>query len=240
MNYLQKMKDFIKDFKNRVEEIEKYFDFVSKIDSIEPYKCQEIILPDNDKHIIDSNLQKILRANCYLMMYNLIESAIRNGIIAIYDAIHDENLTYKDICDNIQSIWITYRCENLIQPAITKKTVLETIRTVLEEVINEETIFFEKEKLPISGNLDRDEIQRLREQYKFYGRISNDNDRLKFILGKIKKIRNDLAHGNISFREAGRNVIMSTLIEFKDEVIKYLEDILSNIDEYIDNGKFRK
>ncbi|OQX25952.1 MAG: hypothetical protein BWK80_12955 [Desulfobacteraceae bacterium IS3] len=96
------MRQFIQDFNKRVKEIDNYFSFVRKIASIESYKREEIVLPGRDKHIVDSDLQKILRANCFLMLYNLVESSIRNGIVAIYDAIHDENLTYKDINSNIK------------------------------------------------------------------------------------------------------------------------------------------
>ncbi|QTA79885.1 Uncharacterized protein dnl_21670 [Desulfonema limicola] len=232
------MNDYIRDFQDRVEEVEKYFDFVKKIDSIETHKQEILQLPNGQTHFIDSPLQKILRTNCFLMLYNLVESSIRNGIIAIYDAIHDESLSYKSVNSNIKEIWLTYKFDNLTQSSVSKKTVTESLTKVIDDVINEEPIFFDKEKLPISGNLDREHIQKLRDQYKFYGRLRNDNDRLSYIMGQIKKMRNDIAHGNISFTKATKDITINTLIEFKDESIKYLEDILSNIDEFIVRKKY--
>jgi len=233
------MKDFIRSFNERIEEIDGYFDFVEKIDSIESHKREEIVFPNSEKYSINSNLQKMLRANCFLMLYNLIESSIRNGIIAIYDAIHDEGLTYNDISDNIKDIWLDYKCDNLTQ-MISKKAVLKTVNKILKEVVENEIIFFEKNNLPISGNLDEGTIQKLIDQYKFYGEIRNNSDHLKFILSNIKKKRNDLAHGNISFREGAKDITITTLLEFKKETIEYIQSILHNIENYIDNKKFKK
>jgi hypothetical protein len=45
--------------------------------------------------------------------------------------------------------------------------------------------------------------------------------------------RNDLAHGNKSFAEIGKDITVEELLKIKDEVIAYLEQILNNINDYI-------
>ena len=49
----------------------------------------------------------------------------------------------------------------------------------------------------------------------------------------IKNKRNDLAHGNKSFAEIGRDITVEELLTIKEEVIAYLEQILNNINQYI-------
>ncbi|MDY6993463.1 MAG: MAE_28990/MAE_18760 family HEPN-like nuclease [Pseudomonadota bacterium] len=56
----------------------------------------------------------------------------------------------------------------------------------------------------------------------------------------VKTQRNQLAHGNISFSECGRDHTFIELNNIKNEVINYLEDILNNIENYIDNKAYKK
>jgi hypothetical protein len=101
-------------------------------------------------------------------------------------------------------------------------------------------IYFEKDKLPISGNLDAVQISELINRYGFYGKIKGDLSKIEYVLSRIKKIQNDLAHGNVAFRDASRHTVMREMIEYKDVTITYLEDILRNIDDYIDKKQYRR
>ena len=57
-------------------------------------------------------------------------------------------------------------------------------------------------------------------------------------LRNIKRNRNDLAHGNKSFKEVGRDNSIEVLLEIKEEVIEYLRQILQNIKIYLDNQEY--
>ncbi|RAY17718.1 MAE_28990/MAE_18760 family HEPN-like nuclease, partial [Enterobacter kobei] len=52
-------------------------------------------------------------------------------------------------------------------------------------------------------------------------------------LSTIKQHRNDLAHGNVSFSEIGKNVSYQDLENVSLEVIAYLDAIATNIEDYI-------
>lgn len=79
------MNTVIQDFETRVEEVDKYFIFLESLinettklavsDSAGKYKTQSI----------DSELAKTLKANGFLLLYNLVESTMRNAIEAIFD-----------------------------------------------------------------------------------------------------------------------------------------------------------
>jgi hypothetical protein len=50
--------------------------------------------------------------------------------------------------------------------------------------------------------------------------------------------RNDLAHGNKSFAEVGQKVSIEDLLKVKEEVIEYLQQILQNIQDYLDKQEY--
>ncbi len=54
----------------------------------------------------------------------------------------------------------------------------------------------------------------------------------------IKSNRNDLAHGVKSFAEVGREKSADELLKIKNKVIKYLRNILVNIETYIANQEY--
>ena len=74
-----------------------------------------------------------------------------------------------------------------------------------------------------------------------YG-FSFDTDYSKTKHGKhledIMYHRNDLAHGNKSFAEVGQKVSIKDLLKVKEEVIEYLQQILQNIQDYLDKQEY--
>jgi len=52
------------------------------------------------------------------------------------------------------------------------------------------------------------------------------------------KNRNDLAHGNKSFPEVGGETSIDDILKIKEEVIEYLQQILQNIQDYLENQEY--
>jgi len=89
-----------------------------------------------------------------------------------------------------------------------------------------------------SGNLDGKKIKETATEYGFshvtdHAKTGNGNDLLT-----IKNNRNDLAHGDKSFAEVGRDKTADELLEMKNKVIRYLKQILQNIEIYLDNKEY--
>ncbi|WP_368006726.1 MAE_28990/MAE_18760 family HEPN-like nuclease [Laspinema palackyanum] len=59
------------------------------------------------------------------------------------------------------------------------------------------------------------------------------------MLNFVVKIRCDLAHGNVSFSEASNQILWSKLLEDKEKIVSYLEQVLKNIENYIDNQRYK-
>ncbi len=232
------MRDLLADFECRVEEVEEYFDFLLEVVGIETFKQDSIVFPNGKRYTVTSDLQKVLKSNCFLMLYNLVEASIREGIVAIYDAIHDDGLVYLDVNAKIRKVWLYHRCENLTDPRVTKVTVMKTVQCLLDDTTRGSCVTLDRSKIRTSGNLDMEAINSLVEEYGFYGKINNNDERLQYIMSTVRKMRNDIAHGNVTFRSASKNITSRELVEYQSRTVSYLRDILNNINDFIINRRY--
>ncbi|WP_377477579.1 MAG: MAE_28990/MAE_18760 family HEPN-like nuclease [Microcoleus anatoxicus] len=235
------MKDFIKEFNRRVAEIQKYFELVDRIEQLGAFSTNSITFPSGE-YIVDSDLQKILKSHCYLLLYNLVESSIRNGITAIHDVILTYQLTYKDLSPKIKRLWLLNdRSKSFRDSYIKKDTVADNLQELIKSVLDDEMVSLDPSNIPISGNLDAKTITELIDMYGFFGNLGVPSKEIDDILNFVVKIRCDLAHGNVSFCDASSQSLItwSKLVDDKDKLVKYLTHLLNNIDDYIEKKKYR-
>lgn len=235
------MKDFIKEFNRRVAEIHKYFELVDRIEQLGAFSTNSITFPSGE-YVVDSDLQKILKSHCYLLLYNLVESSIRNGITAIHDVILTYQLTYKDLSPKIKRLWLLNdRSKSFRDSYIKKDTVADNLQELIKSVLDDEMVSLDPSNIPISGNLDAKTIKELIDMYGFFGNLGVPSKEIDDILNFVVKIRCDLAHGNVSFCDASSQSLItwSKLVDDKDKLVKYLTHLLNNIDDYIEKKKYR-
>ncbi|MBL0247432.1 MAG: hypothetical protein IPQ28_07575 [Sphingobacteriales bacterium] len=113
------------------------------------------------------------------------------------------------------------------------ENIFIAINQLANEIID---IKFDSTKV-ISGNIDGRKIKEFSTKHGFSDRThKNANNGNK--LHQVKTQRNNLAHGNISFAECGRNYGIGQLRDTKKEVILYLRNILRNIKKYLDERQY--
>ncbi len=177
---------------------------------------------------LDSDLEKTLKASCFLLLYNLVESTMRNAIEAIFDELSTQGVSFDKVRPEIKKIVL----RNIKKCNPDK--LLISITTISIDIIS---ACFDKEDL-FSGNIDGKLIKDLASDYGF----SYKTDARKTGNGKdlltIKSNRNDLAHGIKSFSEVGREKSADELLMIKSKVINYLKQILLNLETYLDNKEY--
>jgi hypothetical protein len=224
------MVSVLADFEKRVAEIELFFKHLEHLEVngaflYLPNRTRKKYLPH------DNELVKVLKANMFLLLYNLAESSIKQSLTEVYDAITAKNLSYSQVIDEIKKIWITQKHDNFRNKGTEK--IFIAINQLANETIN---IEFDSNKT-ISGNIDGRKIREFSLKHGFSNRAhKNANNGNK--LHEVKTQRNNLAHGNISFAECGRNYGIEQLRVTKKEVILYLRSILRNIKKYLDQEKY--
>jgi hypothetical protein len=211
------------DFEKRKEEIDEYFSFLKMLDankvSINGERASQ-------------KLQRIFIANTFLLLYNLIESTVRNSILEIYNKIQDDELTYQNLSEKIKKIWLNKKKKILTSSEEEDKSIEKKLESVIQDVINNEIIILTNQDINISGNIDAQEIRNLSKKIGFE-QSNNGRDLLS-----IKEKRNRLAHGEHTFHDVGKNFTYNELKNFKENTFEHLEDVINKIETFIEEKKY--
>lgn len=222
---MNRVLDF-EDFEERANDVSNYLYFLRDLE-------QEKILLSQDAVIskIDTELDKSLKATGFLLLYNLVESTMRNAIQSIFDEISNKGVSFDKLRIEIKKIILQNVKKNVQECSV--NDIVGRIENILNDIIQ---LGFNQDEL-FSGNVDAKEIKRIAKQYGFSATTDLDT-RDGYDLLSIKKNRNDLAHGVMYFKEVGKNTSAENLVEISERVIKYLRQILENIDQYLVNQEY--
>lgn len=217
------MNDTRIEYDKRLKEVEMYFETLELLDNGDcSIKCVDILGCETIKDI-DSELSTILKANGYLLLYNLVESTIRKSIDAVLNSIHASSVTYRNLSETLRNLWIRQEGRNINH---------DKIMSIANSVLENELLTFKKECINISGNIDAQQIRTILKQ--IGGNEIKDGRHLE----TIKKKRNNLAHGEFSFAEIGKDCTVGELISYKNHTKDYLSRVLDEIESYISSKKY--
>ena len=191
-------------------------------------------IKENESNL-SSDIFKILKANLFLMLYNLMESTVRNSIEEIHETINNDNIDYKNCIDSIKALWIEFNYKKFTQKS--SKNITDIIKSIeLDKVIIDYNLYTTRVKSnEISGNIDGQKIRKISEKYKI-----NVNRRVNgHKLLTIKNTRNRLAHGEATFSEIGQIYNINDLNLIRKECKIYLKEYLLNVEKYINNKKYK-
>lgn len=211
------------EYNKRLHEVEIYFETLKYLDSGNcSIRCVDILGKESNKEI-DSELSTILKANGFLLLYNLVESTIRKSIDAVINSMLTSSVTFRSLTDKLRKLWIRQNA---------KDANVEKIMTIANAILDNQLLTFEKEFIHVSGNID---AQKIRDILKKVGGNEVSDGRC---LKAIKDKRNHLAHGVFSFSEIGRDFTVNELITYKDDTKDYLEKVLDEIQSFIEGQKY--
>ncbi|MFC0877639.1 MAE_28990/MAE_18760 family HEPN-like nuclease [Saccharicrinis sp. FJH2] len=221
----------ISDFNKRVDEIDEYYDLLNNFIN----DSAVLFYPTKRTHktkTISEDLIKVMKANCFLLLYNLMESSIKSSIREIYDSITVANIKYDDVINEIKKIWIQENYKNFNNKGT--EFIFDSFTNITNDIID---IQFNSDKT-ISGNIDAQKIRSFSDKVGFSMNVHYmAKNGVK--LHQVKTQRNGLAHGSYSFSECGRQYTFDQLNTIKNEVVIFLRGILNNIKKYIDNEKYK-
>ncbi|MGP2877067.1 MAE_28990/MAE_18760 family HEPN-like nuclease, partial [Serratia nevei] len=95
------MDSFREDFDIRSGEILAYLDLLKFIE----HAGAELLSSDDHKNkfAITAQSRKTLKGTVYILLYNLIESTMREAICFIHDTIYDRNIHFDQLKKNLKS-----------------------------------------------------------------------------------------------------------------------------------------
>ena len=232
------MKAVKHNFQERCDEINLYFTFLEKVKD----KATEISYPDGTSEKLDPILRKTLKANSFLLLYNLTEYSIKKAVEAIVEEIIRDGLKYEEAIAPLKTELIRF-----IKNKVGTDDFVTQVSNISDDIfayclnLKEKTTDTQPQYVKdlFSGNIHAKTISNLAEKYGFSHKTNprlTDNGKA---LQVVKDKRNDLAHGVFSFQEVGKDFTEQDLLKIKKQVIAYLKQILNNIEKYISNKGFR-
>jgi len=228
------------DFEDRLKEVNLYFKFLNDIHEDEASLSlpKKRLIADRTQRI-DSDLTSLLKANAFLVMYNLVESTIREGILVIYRKLETEEYSYDKIRNELKSIWSKYQFRKSFDINSSWETYYKKTLEIVDDILNKSTVRLDRNAIPISGNLNADQVRILCDMH---GISKNVHRAAKggVSLEEIKTQRNLLAHGSLAFTECGRQFSIDQLNDMKHESIIFIRGILNNMESYYNNKDFEK
>jgi len=217
------------EYDKRKNEIIKYMNAVKLLDA-GTYSIQCVdILGQSSSMQIDDELSKILKANSFILLYNLIESTIVNSIKAVSNSIQNDELTYEQLSESIKRLWIKQEARKIRE----KNQSIELVQRIAETILNWEFLSLQVDSVSISGNIDTQEIRKITQQ------IGWEQSKDGRELVTIKNKRNNLAHGEYTFSDIGKEYSIKDLEELKNKTLLYLDDMLSKVETYIAEERYK-
>ncbi|MFK8303686.1 MAE_28990/MAE_18760 family HEPN-like nuclease [Capnocytophaga stomatis] len=242
---------FKQEFDSRKQEVEKYFNFLEKIDG--DYRIVSNYEKDRSFNI-DDELLKVLKANGFLILYNLIESTILNCVIAIFDEIKVKKLSYVKVSDKIKRYWSRhiYKFDEKISE---EKLLRDKFYNIVEKIVTNVVLEI-TDRLEYGGSIDAKKIKKIADELGVALSLEHYKENLHGqVLVDIKNKRNDLAHGKKSFSDIARDVTYNGifsinedneitisslgLIHFKNYTIEHLEKFIVSIEDYINKEGYK-
>lgn len=247
-----------KEFKIRHEELKKFLTLISLIENNSLIAESEV-----DLDIVKTN--PILKASAMLALYNIVESTISNLLNHIHNTLCSKNLSFDDINNDIQNLYITYhykfkkkKGDDIHQFA---GLINDTIKLVTgKKIFNLKYKQMSESYAIYSGNLDTKKIRTTLNKYgiklpylKYHDgkilkstveeihRFRNNNELniVGYSLNVIMSVRNKLAHGDLSFEEYGRGLVTSDLNRYYKDALFFLRIVILKVNYFIVKEKFK-
>jgi hypothetical protein len=195
--------------------------------------------------LITTQQQRILYSGVFLQLYNLVEATIVRCIDEVTKAaIASGTWGPGDLTTDLRREWVRVMArthvdlsyENRLKSALDLCEYLVAALPVTE---------FALEKGG-GGNWDDDAIEEIAARLGFqlnvdravYSGIKRPFRDDLGPLGLVRKLRNSLAHGSISFAECGENVTVGELRDLSDRTAAYLREVVRAFEAYIQDHRF--
>lgn len=231
------MTPLLQAFETRLEELASYYKFVEMIER----DSAALSLPNKKTwrtRPVDEKILRILKANFFLLLYNLVEASIREAFTSVYKAIETDGCSVRQLSLPLRKIWIDFEYSLLKPSTAHPDSYRELGRKLVQDVADDVRATLDVAALNFGGNLDARAIRKACDDHGVsHKTMKQAKGGEKLVV--VKQKRNALAHGDLSFVECGRDYTVAQLGEIKHDATLYLRAILRNIDKFTARKTYR-
>lgn len=206
------------DFSRRQREVRRYITRLVLFEQKLPLTSGARILED----------LKIYRACAFLMLYNIIEASARDCLLSIYDKIKSNNVLFDHLVEGIKIKSLDDFKNHC------SKDKFCAFQNISIDIID---AGFDVKKT-FNGNVDARKIRQIAEKYGFNTNTNYNETHSGKELLTIKAQRQNLAHGEKSFSDVGRDYTAVEIREIAEFSLSYMAEILRNVDKYVKDSDF--
>jgi hypothetical protein len=192
------------EFEKRALEVEEY---ISHLENIE----QQLGIPPT--------LMNTMKSSALLMMYNIVESTMTNLLQDVFDHLSANKVSFDSLNDTMKTLILGYS---------KRKNPGDLVKTMQQSAVSLVVACFDRSNV-FSGNLDS---KKIRETLKEIG-VQTQHGYKETALLKVKAERNDLAHGNKSFSDCGKNYSTQQLRDFHTKTSATLARVIQDFDAFL-------
>jgi len=229
-------------FEDRLQEIHSYLDLLQALEDQVRSGPPRV---GATGPTITPQQQKILYSSVYLQLYNLIEATITQCIDAVTIAAADGNRWLpRDLSTELRREWVRYVARTHVDLNFDHR--LQCAFDLCEELVQAHPISSFQIERGGGGNWDDNKIDSITKRMGLSLQISvsaksgikrhfrNEKGALEF----IKILRNNLAHGTMSFVECGEDITVQELRDLTDRTSLYLREVVASFRSWIDAHEF--
>jgi len=164
----------------------------------DPFAKLEVSAPGLEPLLLSETVKSSLNSTVYLLLYNLVESTMTLSMNATFIALKRANGPYNSFSNDVRKKWASLVSMHLRK--LEEQKFSNDFFCKIEEASGE-VLLFDGLSEKFDGNLD---AQKIRDICKAWGiRVPSKGDQLL----TVKNNRNNLAHGDITFVDAGKGFL---------------------------------
>jgi hypothetical protein len=229
-------------FEERSGEVRAYMDFLGQLE-VESQSGSPRF--STSAAPISPDQQKLLYAGVYLQLYNLVEATVTLCVQSVVGAACDPQWKPRDLSAVLRREWIRSTARTHIDLSYTNR--LEAAVKLVDHVLEAGPMQdgFEIERGG-GGNWDDEQIEKMSERLGCKLKVSRAVRRLVKQkvrddygpLKLVRSMRNELAHGQISFTESASETTVSDLSQLTNAVLRYLSEVVDHFDRFISRYEY--
>jgi MAE_28990/MAE_18760-like HEPN len=192
--------------------------------------------------LITTQQQRILYSGVFLQLYNLIEATIVLCLDGVTEAaLRAGTWSPGDLTIELRREWVRVMARTHVD--LNYEHRLQSALSLCEHLVDALPVAgFQVEKGG-GGSWDDEAIEHIAGRLGFALRVDPETYRgikQKFrddlgCLQLVKKFRNELAHGSISFEQCGENVTVGELRDMTTRTVTYMREVVAAFRAYIDS-----
>lgn len=188
---------------------------------------------------LNKELTHTLKANTYLLLYNIVEATITQAMDEIHRAILNSGAELDELHPKLfMQILRRFQCSKTV--ATTANTCTPSGHSLIKFWLDD---YERQEKANrnylFSGNIDGRKICEIGVDYGFASGDEVADAHLRHgSLYVAKNKRNQLAHGELSFRDCGRDLIQNQIENDAVNLLRCLQRLIRTVNDYLGQKRY--